>query len=187
MKYTEWLVKYQQALNQTIVSYKGETLEQEEGFDVLLKITSDIRDNGGTLFMGGNGASAAMASHYAVDFWKNGGVKASTFFDISQVTAISNDLSYDEIFSFPLSRFARKGDAFVGISSSGNSPNVVNAAKMAQEMGLITISFSGFKPDNRLRAASTLAFYVPADTYGFVESAHAAIMHVWIDKLLEMV
>lgn len=184
MDYKAWMKKFADAMEKTVFSIKGEEVSAEEAFSVLLDYTNKLRSNDRTMHLAGNGASAAMASHYAVDFWKNGKVKAGTFHDISQITAISNDLSYEDVFSFPLSMFGKEGDMFVGISSSGNSENVVRAAKYAQENGIFVVSFSGFKPDNRLRAASDLAIYVPGDTYGYVESAHSVLLHYWIDITL---
>lgn len=185
MNAEQWFTKLNNVLGATVVTERTTgDIKVDDGINLLLEYSKRVFASGNTLFFAGNGASAAMASHYALDFWKNGGIKAQTFFDLSQITAISNDIAYDQVFSLPLTRFAGPGDVFIGISSSGNSPNIVQGAAKARELGLTVIGFSGFKPDNKLRALSDLSFYVPADSYGFVETAHAALLHIWIDAVM---
>ncbi len=181
-----WLQHLSNKLSETVITSRASSISSlQQGFNELLVETFKVKKAGGTIYFCGNGASAAMASHYALDFWKNGKVRASTFFDISQVTALSNDLSYDQVFSAPLEMFSKPGDMLVGISSSGNSPNVVKAAEKAREIGVFVTSFTGFKPDNKLKVLSDLAIFVPDLSYGFVESAHAALLHYWIDRIIE--
>ena len=85
------------------------------------------------MFLIGNGGSAGIASHMAADACKNGGLRALAFNDAALLTATANDLAFDEVFSLPLERHARKGDLLVTVSSSGNSPNIVKGLECADE------------------------------------------------------
>jgi D-sedoheptulose 7-phosphate isomerase len=126
-----------------------------------------------------------MASHMAADGSKNGRFRALAFNDPALMTAIGNDISYDQVFSVPLRRYANPGDILVTISSSGNSPNVVAAIEAAKELGLKTITLSGMKEDNRCRQMGDLNFYVPGLTYGMAECSHQALLHCWLDIYME--
>ena len=104
-----------------------------------------------------------------------------TFFDLSQITAISNDIGYDQVFSLPLRQRGRPGDMLVAVSSSGASPNVMAAADAARELRITLVTLTGKRPDNPLRARGDLNFYVPDDSYSLVETCHAAVLHWWMD------
>ncbi|MHC1713415.1 MAG: SIS domain-containing protein [Solidesulfovibrio sp.] len=145
--------------------------------------TEAVRGAGQVIYLIGNGASASMASHFAADLAKNAHVHTQVFTDISLLTAVANDLAYDQIFVEPLRRRMREGDMLVCISSSGNSPNVVNAARYANQNGGTVVTLSAMKPDNALRALGAINFWVPATTYGLAETAHAAILHYWMDAV----
>lgn len=140
--------------------------------------------NGKTMYFCGNGASATMASHTGADLFKNGKLKTYAFTDIAMITAFSNDIAYGEVFASPLRQVMDEKDILVGISSSGGSPNVLNACKAAREKGGIVITCSAMKPENPLRSLGDINFYVSAPTYGFAEIAHAAILHRMIDLLV---
>lgn len=137
------------------------------------------------VIMVGNGGSAGIASHQAVDYWKNGGVRATAFNDASLLTCISNDLSFAEVFSAPIDRFADEGDLVFAISSSGSSPNILNAADAARRRGCGLVTFSGFAPDNALRAKGDLNFHVASFSYGLVEILHLFIIHTILDAKLQ--
>ena len=99
-------------------------------------------------------------------------------------SGVSKDLSYEDCFAVPLSRFADAGDILVTISSSGNSPNIIRAIDKAHALALTVITVSGMQPDNRSRALGELNFYVPAKTYGLVEAAHQVLLHCWLDRFM---
>jgi D-sedoheptulose 7-phosphate isomerase len=145
--------------------------------------TEAVRGAGRVIYLIGNGASASMASHFAADLAKNAHVHTQVFTDISLLTAVANDLAYDQIFVEPLRRRMREGDMLVCISSSGNSPNVVNAAVYANQNGGTVVTLSAMDPGNALRALGAINFWVPATTYGLAETAHAAILHYWMDTV----
>lgn len=132
----------------------------------------------------GNGGSAAIASHQAVDLWKNGGIRAIAFNDASLLTCVGNDYSYPEIFEKPVAMFADADDVLIAISSSGRSSNILKAAQKAKELGCRVITMSGFKSDNPLRQAGHVNFYIPSDSYGFVEIAHLTLCHYLTDHFV---
>lgn len=174
-----------QALTGTLVQFaERPNISQELGFENLCEWTKAVKARGNAIYFVGNGASASMASHYAIDFTKNAGCRSLCFNDAAFLTAIGNDLGYDKVFSLPLRTFLRKGDLLVTISSSGNSPNILAAAAVAKDMGATIVTFSGMKPENALRKCGKLNFYVPAQTYGIVESVHHVLLHCWLDKFL---
>jgi D-sedoheptulose 7-phosphate isomerase len=132
----------------------------------------------------GNGASAAIASHQALDFWKNGGMRATAFNDLALLTAVSNDHGYPEVFERPIDMFADPGDVLIAISSSGGSENILRGVAAGVRRGCRVITFSGLRPDNPLRARGELNFFVPSMEYGPVEVAHLALSHVLLDTII---
>lgn len=150
------------------------------GIDVIVTQTSQGRK----LIFIGNGGSAAIASHLAVDYWKNGGMRAIAFNDSSLLTCIGNDFGYPHVFAKPVEMFADPGDILVAISSSGRSENILLAVNAAREKSCKVITMSGFLNDNPLRLAGDLNFYVPSDSYGSVEIVHLALCHSILDTIM---
>ena len=164
--------------------------QNELQYDVALKIWADEarrvqQVTKGLLFFCGNGASASMAEHMSHDWFQNAKVNTTTCAEVSHITAISNDVSYADVFSYRVKRILSENDILVGISSSGNSPNIVNAIDAAKQNGAFTVTVSGMKPDNKIRGMGNLNFYVPLVTYGEVESAHAVLLHCALDFFLD--
>lgn len=161
----------------------GAAMAPDLAFARFKAATETVRAAGKVIYLVGNGASASMASHFAADLAKNAHVHTQVFTDIALMTAVANDLHYDQVFVEPLRRRMHPGDMLVCISSSGNSPNVVNAAAFAAERDGMVVTLSGMQPSNKLRALGELNFWVPAPSYGLAETAHAAILHYWMDSV----
>lgn len=159
----------------------GECLPPNEGLQSAVSRIASVRNR--KLMFIGNGASAAIASHMATDFWKNAGVPAVVFNDSSLLTAIGNDLGYRHVFEKPIQFFGQRDDILIAISSSGQSENILRAVSAAQELGVYIIALSGFKEENPLRGMGHLNFYVPSMSYGLVEVAHHAICHYVVNRL----
>ena len=159
----------------------GTYLEVDEAFPRLSELTFLVNSEGGTTYFLGNGASASMASHFAADMAKNGGVRTMVLTDLSLLTALANDLDYEQVYSEPLRWHMKEKDMVVAISSSGNSPNIVRAVVQAKKLGGTVITVSAMGEDNAIRKLGDLNFYIPAKTYGLAETAHAAILHFWMD------
>lgn len=174
-----------EGLSRTLVSDRsGTAVDAETAFARLCEMTASLKTTRGTLFFCGNGASAAMAGHMALDWLKAADVRAMTFNDPVGLTAIGNDLGYEKAFSVPVRCLSDADDVLVTISSSGNSPSVVKAIEAARDHRLRVVTFSGFKPDNQSRQLGDLNFYVPCKTYGIAESCHQVLLHAWLDRHL---
>jgi D-sedoheptulose 7-phosphate isomerase len=167
-----------------VTTEKGESLSADEAMSILCDWTAQLRDRSATMHLTGNGASAAMASHMAADWTKNAGVRALAYNDAAFLTAIGNDLGYEHAFAGPVAWFARPGDMLVTISSSGNSPNVLQAIVAARARDCRVVTLSAMKPDNASRRRGDLNVFVPALTYGIAESSHAIILHAWFDQFM---
>ena len=172
------------ALSATI-GITNEEINCEIAFKQWKDWTNSIRRRKRTVYLIGNGASASMASHISADLAKNAFVHTEVFSDLSLLTAVGNDLGYEEVFAEPLRRRMNDGDMLIAISSSGQSPNILRAIKTAISIGGYVITLSGMKPDNLVRNLGILNFYVPAATYGLAESCHAAVLHHWVDLMTE--
>lgn len=144
----------------------------------------DVVERGGTIFVCGNGGSAAISNHLTCDCLKgvrNGtNIKPNVYSlasTVELITAIANDFSYDHVFSFQLESHARPGDLLIVISSSGGSQNIVQALRCAKEMGVHTIAMTGFDggPTNEL---ADVKLWVKAHNYGVVEDIHQSLMHI---------
>lgn len=131
----------------------------------------------------GNGGSAAIADHLQCDHLK--GVRTGTDLvprvvslssNVDLVTAIANDIGYEEIYAFQLQSHSRPGDVLVTISSSGRSANIVHALRWAQAHGLRTIALTGFD-GGQARGLADVAVHVDCSNYGIVEDLHQTVMH----------
>jgi len=150
----------------------------------LISIAEIINRTGkadGTVFIIGNGGSAAIASHAAVDFTKAANIPATTFNESSLLTCFSNDYGYDFWVEKALGFYANKNDTVVLISSSGQSKNIINGAKKAKKMGLPLITFSGFSEQNQLKRMGDVNVWVDSDQYNIVELVH----QVWILSIVD--
>jgi D-sedoheptulose 7-phosphate isomerase len=138
---------------------------------------------GGKLILFGNGGSAADAQHIAAEFVGRFLIDRRPLpalalnTNSSAVTAISNDYGYDDSFARQLRAHAQPGDVGWGLSTSGNSPNVVNAVEAAREIGLVTIGFTG-GGGGKLAAAVDHAVVVPADATPRIQEGHLMCAHV---------
>lgn len=165
-----------------VVDGEGNTLPADAAFDQWIELASTL-DSDNSMHLVGNGASASMASHFAADITKNCRIRANVFTDCALITALANDYDYENAYAIALSRYARKSDLMVAISSSGESLNILNACRQAADMGVSVVTLSGKKTDNRLRSLGMLNFYIPAESFSLAESAHTVILHHWIDRL----
>ena len=138
---------------------------------------------GATVFSCGNGGSAAIANHLQCDHTKN--VRTATDLNprvmslsvnVELLTAIANDLAYEDVFRYQLQAQSGPGDVLVAVSSSGRSPNIVRALEWARDHGLRTIALTGFDGGDA-RTVAEVAIHVNGTNYGVVEDLHQTIMH----------
>ena len=145
------------------------------------ELVNSVHSQGGQIFLIGNGGSAGIASHVAVDLTKAWGRPAVTFHDPSLLTCYTNDYGYDKGHATMVDEFVKTMDLCIFISSSGNSPNIVNAAKCAQEKGTKVISLSGFDEANSLNNIGDIRFWVNSHNYNVVETVH----QIWLLSVVE--
>jgi D-sedoheptulose 7-phosphate isomerase len=174
----EWVATYRRDLGKCFDELEIEKLERVAG--ILLAARSESR----RVFFMGNGGSASTASHMAVDFAKGTAVpnqprlRAISLTDnIGLITAWANDVSYESVFEEQLHNLLEPRDVVVGISASGNSPNVLRAVKFARERQAITIGLIGFG-GGKLKHLVDVDITVSSRNYGQVEDFHLALDHI---------
>ena len=162
----------------------GDALACSEAMDRAVALVRGQTAAGRKVIFVGNGGSAGIASHQAVDYWKNGRMRAVSFNDGALLTCVGNDFGYAHVFEKPIEMFADAGDVLIAISSSGRSENILRAAHAGARTGCRVITLSGFAPDNPLRRLGEVNFYLPSDSYGYVEITHLAICHCILDTII---
>lgn len=149
----------------------------------LMEEIEKAREKGATIYICGNGGSAATASHYCCDFNKgvSGSSDKNTNFvclsdNIATITAIANDISYDEIFSYQLKSRMKKNDVLFVISGSGNSKNIVKAMEVAKEKGNKILGLCGYN-GGKVKEMSDVCVHVNIDNMQIVEDVHMIVDH----------
>ena len=146
-------------------------------------LINKLKTNRGKIILVGNGRSAAMASHVAVDFTKAAKVRAINFNEADLITCFGNDYGYENWVTEAIRAYSDDNDLIILISSSGQSENIVNAAKFSKEKNLDLITLSGFKSSNPLREIGDVNLWINSDNYNYVEMSH----HIWLVALCDFV
>lgn len=172
-------------LSQVICTdHEGALVVVDDAVSRIVQWLKFFHAEGGRLLFVGNGGSAAIASHMAADWTKNGGMRALCFNDGAALTCYGNDLGYDRVFELPIERHATYADTLFAISSSGKSQNILAAVRAGSNRASKIVTLSGFSENNPLRSRGMLNFYVPSSSYGVVEVAHLAICHSIIERAM---
>ena len=170
-------------------AYKTELLKAIDTIDLAkvgqaIEWFKEARANGKHIFVCGNGGSASTASHFACDVVKGASFNRGSRFRIMALTdqlptltAYANDVSYEAVFVEQLKNFANPGDLFMGISGSGNSPNVLRAIDYANQAGCRTLALTG-RDGGRLGPLAQLNIQVPVPHMGRIEDAHMVVCHM---------
>jgi len=150
----------------------------------LAKLMATARDEDRTIFVCGNGGSAANASHFVVDLGKGASLGRPKRFrvvslndNVPYLTALGNDLAYEDVFLEQMVNLAAAGDVFLAMSVSGDSPNIVKALKWANDSGLVTVGLTS-RRGGALGRSARHAILIDDDHYGRVEDAHMHILHM---------
>lgn len=144
---------------------------------------TETLERGGTIFLFGNGGSAADAQHIAAELIGRFALERKSLpaialtVNTSNLTAIGNDYGYDFVFSRQLEGLAKKGDLAVAISTSGNSPNILEAVKAAKSKGVFTIGLTGEK-GGKLKDLVDYCFHAPANTPSRIQEIHITVGHI---------
>jgi len=162
--------------------------------DILIKL-SEIIDRinecfqqGHKLLIAGNGGSAADAQHFAGEIVgrykkeRKGYPAIALTTDSSVLTSWANDYSFDTVFSRQIEALAKKGDIFLGISTSGNSKNIIEAVKKAKELGIVTVCFLG-KDGGALKDLADFSIIVPSDDTPRIQESHIMFIHIICEEV----
>jgi D-sedoheptulose 7-phosphate isomerase len=170
-----------------------ELSQQEEKVERIANIIFEGYKKGKQVFIMGNGGSASTASHCALGFEKQSAVeekprlKSKSLVDnMALITAWANDVDYTAVFVEQLRNQLDKGDVVIGISASGNSPNVLRAIEYAKEKNAITIGFTGFGGGKLAQLVDECVILSSRD-YGHVEDTHLALTHILSEMLREKI
>lgn len=177
MDYNRKITEYFKDLKTTIDKVSNDEI------NCFINLLKNSRDDDKTIFVMGNGGSASTASHYVCDFNKGLSYKKDKKFkfislndNIPTIMAYANDVSYDDIFVEQLKNYFKEGDVVIGISGSGNSPNVIKAIKYANENNGITVGLTGFD-GGKLKLISQNNIHVPINNMQIAEDLHLIINH----------
>jgi D-sedoheptulose 7-phosphate isomerase len=161
-----------------------------EEINAAMNALTDARNRGATIWTMGNGGSAATASHFVCDFSKGlsqalGGRKYDLRClsdNIPIVTAIANDIGYEDVFLYQIHGLIRPDDLLIAISGSGNSPNVIKAVEYAKQIGAKVIGLTGYD-GGKLRALADYPLHVPQDDMQITEDIHMMFDHLMMKVL----
>lgn len=162
-------------------------LTKESNRDILsaaVKVIQQTKKNKKKIILIGNGGSAAIAEHMAIDLTKNARLRAISISGSPQLTTFANDYGYERVYSKGIEAYADKGDVLVAISSSGRSVNILNAVVSARKKGCKVITFSAFDKNNPLKKSGDINIYVEGNAYGYVEIIHNLLIHYINDWII---
>jgi len=157
--------------------------EFDRQIDRTIDYVKEARADKARAFFIGNGGSAATALHFANDFQNAANLPSMALTDPSTLTCISNDYGYSSVYSDQLRHHSKHGDLLFVLSASGESHNVLLAGEFGKARGVVVVTLSGFKPDNKLRQIGHINFYVPHRHYGIVEQVHFTVLHHILDRV----
>jgi len=177
MSGNNYFQRYFSLINNCLVAGTDSVLE--EVADKIVRAAS----GGGKVILVGNGGSAAMASHVAVDLTKAAGIRAINFNEADLLTCLANDYGYEHWVAKALGFYSDPGDLVIVISSSGESKNILNGVSQAKAMKLDTITLSGFASDNALRKCGDVNLWADSKSYNIVEMTH----HIWLVAIVDFI
>lgn len=160
----------------------GDAAPQSLG--VLCDTLVGTRERHRKVIVAGNGGSAAIASHVSVDLTKAARLRAVCFNESALITCFANDYGYEHWLARAIESHGDAGDVAVLISSSGQSRNIVNAARLAKGLGLTVVTLSGFDAANPLRALGDQNLWVGSSNYNVVETVHQTWLLACIEGIV---
>lgn len=177
------VVEFADLINRCEITNKGRTaLTLEAGITSVCDRLSQLRKDGQSLYLLGNGGSAGVASHAVTDFFNVAKLRATTLHESSLMTCMANDYGYENAFARMVRQMVKPKDVVIAISSSGKSMNIRNAATEAANAGGYVVTLSGFAHDNPLRFLGDLNIWLDSFDYGHVEIGHQFLLHNIADR-----
>ena len=175
MKYNTFYKNYSKSISDLLSSIDTNLIDQSVEL-----IKKKIKTNN-TTYIVGNGGSASIASHVSVDFIKVAKVKSSTFNNSNLITCFANDYGYENWVKEAIKAYCLVNDLVILISSSGTSPNIINAAKYCKDTKIDLITLSGFNKGNALSKLGKVNFHVDSKNYNHIEITHFIILLSIVD------
>lgn len=173
--WTNYLESYRSLLSDLSLVQKVSDISQ---------LISSTSNSGGTVLLFGNGASASLAAHAALDLTKQAKVRAQVFHDPSHITAISNDAGFENWIGVTLRLYGGPEDCAVFISVSGESECLVKGAAVAKSMGMKVVTFTGKSVTNSLKSIGDLNLHIPSHAYNVVEGMHSILLTGCVDAII---
>ena len=185
--YINYFNSISHGLKNSVYYFDKQIIDANLFFNTIKELLNKLKVNSNKIYFFGNGASAAFANHMALDFSKNGKILSRSLSDSSILTALSNDFSYEQaMVEFLKIEGVTKEDLVIIISSSGNSPNIVNVLKYCNKNNINSLALTGLKDNNKSIELSNFSIYVPMKTYGMVECIHQIFLHLILDDSMEI-
>jgi D-sedoheptulose 7-phosphate isomerase len=172
----------------TTLALLEDFIKTEEKEKLTEKISEDLAEifkNGGKVMIAGNGGSNCDALHFAEEFTgrfrgNRKALPAIAISDSSHITCVGNDFGFDYIFSRGVEAYGKEGDLFIGLSTSGNSANIIKAVEASKEMGIKTLVLLG-KDGGKLKGMCDYEFVIPGKTSDRIQEIHMMILHIIIE------
>lgn len=169
------------------VQLRQAMLDQIEMIEEAGRMWVDTLAQGGRIYLAGNGGSAADAQHLAAELIgrferENGFPVIALTVDTSSLTAIGNDFGFEELFAQQVKALGRPGDLLVGISTSGRSPNIVKAARVARQRGMKVLGMTG-RDGSTLESVADVCLKVPSSRVCRIQEIHISVGHIWCEMV----
>ena len=175
MKFDKFFKQYNQSIYDLLNNVDTNLIEHS------VSLINNCYNNGGKVYIVGNGGSSSIASHVSVDFAKVANIPSNTFNNSNLITCFANDYGHDNWITEAIKAYIQKNDIIILISSSGTSVNIVNAAKYSKENSIPLITLSGFSNDNPLSKLGKINIHVQSESYNFIEMSHHIILLSIVD------
>ncbi len=175
MKFDKFFKQYNQSIYDLLNNVDTNLIEHS------VSLINNCYNNGGKVYIVGNGGSSSIASHVSVDFAKVANIPSNTFNNSNLITCFANDYGHDNWITEAIKAYIQKNDIIILISSSGTSVNIVNAAKYSKDNSIPLITLSGFSYDNPLSKLGKINIHVQSESYNFIEMSHHIILLSIVD------
>lgn len=173
----EFFINYNNEVEKLIKSINPEDLI------LIAEKIKNTSSKGNKIILAGNGGSAAMASHLAVDLTKTAKIRSINFNEADLITCFANDFGYENIYSKSLEFYADSGDLVILISSSGKSINMIRAAEYTNEKSIELITLTGHSENNPLKKLGSINLWANSKSYNIVEMTH----HIWLLSICDYI
>ena len=179
MKFEKYFKNYNQSIYDLLIDLDTSLIDRS------VKLILKCKRNNGKVFIVGNGGSSSIASHVSVDFAKVANVPSNTFNNANLITCFANDYGHKNWIKEAIKAYTQKNDILILISSSGNSKNIINAAKYCNENNIPLITFSGFDKENNLAKLGDINIHINSNNYNYIEMSHHIILVSIVDIFKE--